>query len=78
MSNPEDKKHHDYNALLWEKFTAVSVTEINKKLELLNVFPQYNIGESFYEGLDLPRPNNEDYPNLVYGMNEIVQELIEK
>lgn len=71
-------EHHRRNAQLWELFTTVSVTEINKKLELLNVFPQYNIGESFYEGLDLPRPNNEDYPDLKYNMKEVVQELLEK
>ncbi|EKD30285.1 MAG: hypothetical protein ACD_78C00100G0003 [uncultured bacterium (gcode 4)] len=66
------------NVELWKKFTAISISEANKKLEFINVQPQYNIGESFYEGLDLPRPNNEDYPDLKDNMKDIVRELIEK
>ncbi len=76
-----DKK----NIQLWKKFTAISITEIEKKLDILNVHATYNIGESFYEWLNLPRPKNEDYP-LLNGekndkkctMKDIVRELIEK
>ncbi len=66
------------NIELWKKFTAISIAETEKKLDLLNVHAKYNIGESFYEGLNLPRPNNEDYPDLKYTMKDIVQELITK
>jgi arginyl-tRNA synthetase len=78
LSNPEELKHHEENVELWKKFTAISITETEKKLDLLNVHATYNIGESFYEGLGLPRPNNEDYPDLEYTMKGIVAELIEK
>ncbi|MDD4531082.1 MAG: arginine--tRNA ligase, partial [Candidatus Gracilibacteria bacterium] len=63
------------NIELWKKFTSISIAEVNKKLEILNVKPTYNIGESFYEGLNLPRPNDEDYPPLKYTMKDIVKEL---
>jgi arginyl-tRNA synthetase len=66
------------NTELWKEFTAISLTEIEKKLKLLNVEATYNIGESFYEWLSLPRPNNEDYPDLEFTMKDIVRELIEK
>ncbi len=66
------------NVELWKTFTGISITEIEKKLELLNVHAKYNIGESFYEWLGLPRPNNEDYPELKDNMKAIVAELIEK
>jgi arginyl-tRNA synthetase len=66
------------NIELWKKFTAISGMEIEKKLELLNIKATYNIGESFYEWLNLPRPNNEDYPDLQFTMKNIVAELIEK
>lgn len=78
LTNPEEKKHHEENVELWKKFTSISIAEVNKKLELINVQPKYNIGESFYEGLNLPRPNNEDYPDLQWNMKDIVRELIEK
>ncbi len=66
------------NIELWKKFTSISIRETEKKLQLLNVEATYNIGESFYEGLDLPRPNEENYPNLQYTMKDIVKELIDK
>jgi arginyl-tRNA synthetase len=34
---------------LWKKFTSYSIDAMNKILERLNVRPDYNIGESFYE-----------------------------
>lgn len=78
LSDPEERKHHEENVELWKKFTSISIAETEKKLSLLNVEATYNIGESFYEGLGLPRPNGEDYPDLEYNMKSIVAELIEK
>lgn len=78
LSNPEELKHHKENVELWKEFTAISLAETEKKLDLLNVHARYNIGESFYEWLSLPRPNDEDYPNLEFTMKDIVRELIEK
>ncbi|MBP6981537.1 arginine--tRNA ligase [Candidatus Gracilibacteria bacterium] len=66
------------NIELWKTFTSISLTETEKKLDLLNVRATYNIGESFYEGLGLPRPLDENYPDLEYTMKDIVKELIEK
>ena len=66
------------NVELWKRFTSISITEVEKKLDLLNVHATYNIGESFYEWLGLPRPNNEDYPDLQWNTKDIVKELIEK
>ena len=37
------------NIELWKEITSVSLAEIEKKLDLLNVHATYNIGESFYE-----------------------------
>ena len=64
------------NINLWQNFTNASIIEIEEKLDILNVHTTYNIGESFYEGLNLPRPNNEDYPDLQWNMKDIVAELI--
>ena len=77
LSNPEERKHHEENVALWKRFTSISISEIEIKLNELNVHATYNIGESFYEWLGL-RPNNEDYPDLKYTMKDIVQELITK
>lgn len=61
---------------LWRKFTSYSIEAMNKNLARLNVKPDYNIWESFYEGLGLPKM--EDYPDLQFDMHSIVDELIEK
>lgn len=61
---------------LWKKFTSYSIDAMNKILERLNVRPDYNIGESFYEWLWLPKI--EDNPDLVYDMHSVVTELISK
>ncbi len=62
--------------LLWEKFTKYSILDLTRNLKRLSVFPDYNIWESFYEGLDLPKMNS--CPDLVYDMNSIVKELLDK
>ncbi len=61
---------------LWAEFTSYSIKAMNENLNQLNVFPQYNIWESFYEGLGLPKM--EDYPDLTDDMHAIVDELVEK
>lgn len=76
LSNEEEKKHHEENVELWKRFTGMSISETEKTLEILNIKSKYNIWESFYEWLNLPRPNNEDYPKLTYDMNQIVDELL--
>lgn len=67
--NEESKK-------IWAEFTAHSIQAMNKQLNRLNIFPQYNIWESFYEGLGLAKM--EAYPDLTTNMHTIVEELIEK
>ena len=61
---------------LWALFTKESIKSMNKQLKKLNVKPDYNIWESFYEGLNLPKL--EDYPDLIRPMKEIVKELLDK
>ncbi len=61
---------------LWETITRYSIDSMNQQLKRLNVSPDYDIGESFYEWIWLPKM--WDYPDLQYNMNDIVQELIEK
>jgi len=61
---------------LWSEFTSHTIQDMNKQLARLSVYPQYNIGESFYEGIWLPKL--EDYPDLEFDMESIVVELIEK
>ncbi|MFK7780234.1 MAG: arginine--tRNA ligase [Candidatus Gracilibacteria bacterium] len=60
---------------LWSKFTKYSIEAMNIQLKRLNIKPDFNIGESFYEGLGLPKMEN--YPNLSYDMHTIVKELID-
>ena len=61
---------------LWKKFTASSIYFMNILLWRLFVKPDYNIWESFYEWLGLPKMEN--YPDLTYSMKDIVEELIVK
>jgi arginyl-tRNA synthetase len=56
-------------------FTSKSIDAMNQVLARLHVKPDFNIWESFYEGIWLPKI--EDYPDLITNMHEIVQELIE-
>ncbi len=60
----------------WKKFTQHTLDEAEKVIAFLNVHPDYSIGESFYEGLPLPKLG--DQPDLVYDMKSVVEELIEK
>lgn len=61
---------------LWQKFTRYSIDSMNKQLDRLHIKPDYNIWESFYEWLWLPKMEN--YPDLTYNMKQIVEELIKK
>ena len=61
---------------LWEKFTSYSIDSMQVQLDRLNIKSKYNIWESFYEWLWLPKM--EDYPDLEFDMHSIVNELVEK
>jgi len=61
---------------LWKEFTSYSIKSIQVQLDRLNIKPDYNIGESFYEWLNLPKIG--DYPDLKYTMKDIVKELVKK
>ncbi len=61
---------------LWKDFTAYSVKDLRKQLKRLNVKPDLNIWESFYEWLDLPKL--EDIPDLECDMKCVVNELKKK
>ncbi len=60
----------------WKEFTRYSIDSMQVQLDRLNIKPDYNIGESFYEWLWLEKM--EDYPDLKWDMEYIVNELIEK
>jgi len=47
---------------------------MNEQLARIAVYPDHNIGESFYEGIGLQKMGN--YPDLETSMKEIVEELI--
>lgn len=66
----------DESIKIWESFTKESIKAMNILLQRLWVKPDYNIWESFYEGLGLPKMEN--YPDLKYPMHSIVEELLEK
>ena len=59
---------------LWSLFTRHSIDAMNHQLARMNIQPDYDIGESFYEGIGLPKM--WDYPDLQYSMSSIVDELI--
>ena len=60
----------------WKEFTKYSIESMNRELSRLNIKPDFNIWESFYEWLNLPKI--EDIPDLKYSMKDVVKELIEK
>ena len=67
----------DKNSIkMWESFTLYSIKSMQTQLDRLNIKPDYNIWESFYEGINLPKIEN--YPDLKYDMKSIVSELIKK
>jgi arginyl-tRNA synthetase len=64
------------NMELWKEFTAYSVKKSNEIIKIIGAKPDYAIGESYYEGLPLPKLWS--HPDLQYSMKSIVQELLEK
>ncbi len=81
----EEKTRQEFKALsewnpesikLWQAFTSYSITSMQVQLNRLNVKPDFDIGESFYEGIWLPKMGN--YPDLQFKMSDIVKELIDK
>ncbi len=61
---------------IWAKFTDASINTNKKILQMMHIHQDYDIGESFYEGIDLPKIGSQ--PALQYDMNSIVEELIDK
>ena len=61
---------------LWKKFTKYSIEAMDIQLGRLKIKSDYNIGESFYEWIWLPKI--EDCPYLKWDMKNIVSELIQK
>lgn len=61
---------------LWKSFTQHSIDAMRKQLNRMNVQPDYDIWESFYEWIGLPKI--QDYPDLKWNMHSIVDELVEK
>ena len=61
---------------LWKKFTTESLQAVDKNLAPFLITPDMKIGESFYEGLPLPKLGN--WPDLEEDerMLSIVDELI--
>lgn len=64
------------NIELWKEFTAYSVKKSNDIMEMIGAKTDYAIGESFYEGLPLPKLGT--HPDLQYTMKSVVEELITK
>ena len=64
------------NIELWKEFTAYSVEQSNDVMKMIGAKSDYAIGESFYEGLPLPKLGN--HPDLTYNMKSIVEEMLEK
>lgn len=61
---------------MWSKFTNATISTNKKILELMHIHQDFDIGESFYEGIDLPKIGKQ--PDLKYDMNDIVAELLDK
>ena len=61
---------------LWKIFTSFSIDAMKTQFDRLNIEYDYDIWESFYEWLNLPKMQN--YPDLKWDMHSIVNELIEK
>lgn len=67
---------NDDSKKLWELFTKYSLENVQIQNDRLHVKATYDIWESFYEWIWLPKLGN--YPDLKHNMKEIVEELIEK
>lgn len=79
QTRQEFKKLSEWDAesiALWSAFTSESIKSMQIQLDRLGVKADYNIWESFYEGIWLPKMEN--YPDLQYKMSDVVKELLEK
>ncbi|PID84112.1 arginine--tRNA ligase [Candidatus Gracilibacteria bacterium] len=65
----------EYTAL-WARFTEATIHTAGEMLRMMHIHQDYDVGESFYEGIDLPRIGKQ--PPLQYDMHSIVDELLEK
>lgn len=61
---------------IWGSFTRYSIEAMEIQLSRLFVSPEYNIWESFYEWIWLPKMWK--FPDLDISMSEIVEELLQK
>lgn len=61
---------------IWQQFTTATIATNKKILDMMHISQDYDIGESFYEGLWLPKMG--DYPDLQFDMDSIVEELLQK
>lgn len=61
---------------MWHHFTTATISTNKKILELMHIHQDCDVGESFYEWIDLPVIG--DVPKLQFDMNSVVEELIEK
>lgn len=64
------------NVQLWQEFVSYSLNAMNKILATIYVKPDFDIWESFYEWLNLPKLQN--YPDLIHTMNDVMAEMLEK
>jgi len=69
-------KWNPESIVLWKIFTTYSIEATNKQLTRLHIKSDFNIWESFYEWLNLPKI--EDIPDLSCDMKYIVSELLKK
>lgn len=79
QTRDEFKKLSEWNpesVELWKEFTSYSIKSMQTELDRLHVKADYNIGESFYEGIGIPKLWN--YPDIQFTMKDIVKELIQK
>ena len=61
---------------MWATFTRASIITAKHMLQMMHIKQDYDIGESFYEWVKLPRIGEQ--PALQYDMNSITKELVEK
>lgn len=62
---------------LWREFTDYTTDEISRMLQIIGVEREFDIGESFYEGIDAVNSSYPDnVPKLQYSMRSIVDELV--
>ncbi len=64
------------NMEIWRSFTDISVKGILSQAARLRAYPDYNIGESFYEGLELPRLGDQPALAADETMAAVVEEII--